>query len=75
MSANNYILIKWKNNRYEINHRDADTNATLDEIGEVEDLESAVRKANEFILDLAGQGMPVEYGLTIVLKPEKKKRK
>jgi len=64
MSANNYIFIeKTEKDKYLVTHRDADTDVSLGEIAEVDNLESAVNKANDWQIDNG----PVEYGLQIVL--------
>jgi len=70
MSANNYILIKWKKTRYEVTHRDADTNHIFDKIGKSGDLEEAVRMANSFIEKVQSEGSFIEYGLHIIPRPK-----
>lgn len=69
MSANNYILIKWKKTRYEISHRDADTNHALEKLGKAGTLEEAVKIANDF-----NEKTTVEYGLHIIPRPDKLKK-
>lgn len=61
MSANNFILIKWRKTRYEISHRDADTGYRLEKLGKCGTLEEAVKTANEFMCKNV-----VEYGLQII---------
>ena len=68
MSSNDYILIAWEKGRYVVRHRDADTGATLGEIARVRTLEKAVEEAHIYESEI---GRPVEYGLTIGLKPRK----
>jgi len=70
MSANNYILIEWKKDHYEITHRDVDTDSIYDRIEDERTLEDAVHKANDFIEESAFVGNPIEYGLTIKPRPK-----
>jgi hypothetical protein len=65
MSANNYVLIKWKKTRYEISHRDADSDWQLEKLGKCGTLEEAVKIANEFMSENL-----VEYGLQIIPRSE-----
>ena len=55
MSANDYLLLTKKGNKYRLSHRDADTNAEF-ERWEFAELEEALTKAEE------EQGA-IEYGL------------
>ena len=43
----------------------------MDRLGKFEDLEDAVRVANDFIEETEANLCTVEYGLSIKLKPEK----
>ena len=63
MSANNYILIRWKKPSYIVTHRDADTKYELTRLGTAKTLEKAVGIANRYMSE-----NPVEYGLSIVPK-------
>lgn len=69
MSANNFILIEWKKDHYEVSHRDADTSYVFDRIANEGNLEDAVRKANDFIRQEEEQGNYVEYGINIIQRP------
>lgn len=57
MSANDYLYLTKKGDKFVLSHRDADTDAEL-ERWEFEELEEALAKAEE------EQG-PVEYGLVL----------
>ena len=57
MSANDYLLLTKRGNKYRLSHRDADTNAEF-EHWEFAELEEALAKAEE------EQG-EIEYGLVI----------
>lgn len=64
MSANNEIFIKKINNKWRVIHNDIDC-GELEKIGEFDDLETAVNRANEFKRECIDDGFGVEYGLRI----------
>ena len=64
MSANNFILIKWKKPSYIVSHRDVDTGYEFKRLGTAKTLEKAVGIANRFMADNV-----VEYGLSIIQRP------
>jgi len=69
MSANNFILIEWKKDHYEISHRDADTNSELGKSFNEKTLDDAVYKANAIIEEIQSEGGYVEYGISIIPRP------
>ncbi len=68
MSANNQLVIIKYKNKYKIRHIDIDTGK--DNYGKFplcDTLEEAVKIANKFEKELATEGIPVEYGLKIII--------
>lgn len=70
MSANNYILVEWREEHqaYEITHRDADTNAVFERFFTTGNLEEAIARANYEIEKIENEGGFVEYGLKVIPK-------
>jgi len=67
MSANNQVLIRFNpEGLYRIDDIDADTGAAnLHVANNIESLEEAVEKANQYLDKCEEEGYPVEYGLDI----------
>lgn len=72
MSANNLIIVKQIEDKWQVSHNDADT-GLIEVIGIFSTQEIAIKEANKFEEELMKDGYEVEYGIKVVYQSKNKK--